>query len=153
MNIFFADDGIVRIILTLTEAAQIYPPPRPSPQTEGGEATQRTKGRRERKERNGGAARSANLGGCKGRAANGGEGKSGRYYRPEKEERSDARDRAKEQGEREAAFPIRQAWRIQKGKCRMKGEGEERKERREREGIEKEDSGTIGRKIRKIAFY
>ena len=43
--------------------------------TEGGEATQRTKGRRERKERNGGAARSANLGGCKGRAANEGGGK------------------------------------------------------------------------------
>ena len=31
-----------------------------------------------REEKNGGAARSANLGGCKGRAANGGEGKSGR---------------------------------------------------------------------------
>ena len=73
------------------------------------QATQRTKGRREgkeRKERNGGAARSANLGGCKGRAANGGEGKrerrgrregggrkkSGRFNRPEKEERSDARE-------------------------------------------------------------
>ena len=44
-----------------------------------------------RKERNGGAARSANLGGCKGRAANGGEGKSGRWYRPEKEEREKKR--------------------------------------------------------------
>ena len=29
----------------------------------------------------------------------------------------------RKQGEWEAAFPIRQAWRIQKGKCRMKGEG------------------------------
>ena len=58
-----------------------------------------------RKERNGGAARSANLGGCKGRAANGGEGKSGRFNRPEKEERSEARgqgegNRAKDEGQR-----------------------------------------------------
>ena len=39
----------------------------------------------------------------------------------------DARDKeeAKIAGEGEAAFPIRQTWRIQKGKCRMKGEGGE----------------------------
>jgi len=30
-------------------------------------------------------------------------------------------DRRKE-GEEDAAFPIRQAWRIQKGKCRTRGE-------------------------------
>jgi len=82
MNIFFADDDIARIILTLTEAAWSYKtPPRPSPQREGKGRRGRREGR-ERKERNGGAARSANLGGCKGRAANGGEGKNGRWYRP-----------------------------------------------------------------------
>ena len=52
-------------------------------------AMMREKCTEEGEERNGGAARSANLGGCKGRAANGGEGKSGRWYRPEKEERRD----------------------------------------------------------------
>ena len=35
------------------------------------------------------------------------------------------KNRAKIAGEGEAAFPIRQTWRIQKGKCRMKGEGGE----------------------------
>ena len=55
----------------------------------------RAKGKRGRKGRNGGAARSANLGGYKGRAANGGEEKSGRYYRPEKEERSEAGTKGK----------------------------------------------------------
>ena len=65
-----------------------------------------------RKERNGGAARSANLGGCKGRAANGGEGKSGRregggreksgrYYRPEKEEREKREHSKREHSKRE----------------------------------------------------
>ena len=51
MNIFFADDGIVRIILMLTEAAWSYKtPPRPSPQREG-------KQRRERRGEGGGEER------------------------------------------------------------------------------------------------
>jgi len=52
MNIYFADDDIVRIILTLTEAAWSYNPSQTLP-TEGGEATQRTKGEEkgEREER------------------------------------------------------------------------------------------------------
>ena len=75
-------------------------PPSQTLPTEGGEATQRTKGEEKRIERNGGAARSANLGGCKGRAANGGEGKSGRFNRPEKEERSDAEDEGEREGKR-----------------------------------------------------
>ena len=70
-----------------------------------------------RKERNGGAARSANLGGCKGRAANGGEGKSGRregggreksgrYYRPEKEEREKREHSKREHSKKRIADSI-----------------------------------------------
>ena len=90
-----------------------------------------------REERNGGAARSANLGGCKGRAANGGEGKSGRYYRPEKEERSDARDKGKRE----------------KSGRYYRPEKEERKKREhsKREHSKKRIADTIGTK--NIKFY
>jgi hypothetical protein len=55
-----------------------------------------------RKERNGGAARSANLGGCKGRAANGGEGKSGRRGRRAKKRADDGIVLKKKKGKKES---------------------------------------------------
>ena len=74
-------------------------PPSQTRPTEGGEATQRTKGEEKRIERNGGAARSANLGGCKGRAANGRKEKGGRWYRPKKRRKKRRRGRRGEGGE------------------------------------------------------
>ena len=114
--------------------------------TEGGEGTQRTKGEGRGKRGTEAPPDPPILADAKGgRRTEGRERADDAIVLKKKKEARQGTGRRgqgeRKQGEGEAAFPIRQAWRIQKGNCRMKGEGGGEKRAEGKGGERKGDSG------------